>query len=89
MSKLVAQTREQVRTAILDALGRAIAAGELAAEPISGFNVEVPADRANGDFSSNAAMASARAFKKAPRAIADAILKHMDLSGTYIDRCDF
>lgn len=88
MSKLVAQTREQVRTAILDAMGRAVAAGELAAEPIGGFNVEVPADRTNGDFSSNAAMASARAFKKAPRAIAEAILKHIDLDGTYIARCE-
>lgn len=85
---MVKTAQQQLREKILEALGRAVSAGDLPAEPIPGFIIEVPANRQNGDFSSNAAMASARAFKKAPRQIAEAIVSHMDLNGTYFDRCE-
>ncbi len=88
MSLLVDQAKSDVRERILEAAGRAMADGTLPAVPTGGFNVEVPADRKNGDYSSNAAMAWARDFRKAPKMIADAIISHMDLSGTYFDRCE-
>ena len=83
MSKVVAEAREQVRELILNALGEAVAAGELPAEPIPAFGIEVPGDRAHGDLSANVAMVSARAFKRAPRQIADAVAAHLVLDGTY------
>ena len=67
MSLLVKETQKELREKILDALGRAIANGELPAEPLPAFNIEKPANSANGDFSSNIALAGAKAFKKAPR----------------------
>ena len=88
MSLLVDQAKCDVRERILEAAGRAMADGTLPTVPTGGFNVEVPADRKNGDYSSNAAMAWARDFRKAPRMIADAIISHMDLSGTYFERCE-
>ena len=48
MSKVVEQARDQVRDRILQALGGAVAAGELPAEPIPDFGIEVPGDRAHG-----------------------------------------
>ena len=53
MSLLVKETQKELREKILDALGRAVANGELPAEPLPAFNIEKPANSANGDFSSN------------------------------------
>ena len=88
MSKVVAEAREQVRERILSALGEAIAAGELPAEPMPAFGIEVPGDRAHGDLSANVAMVSARAFKRAPRQIADCIAAHLMLKGTYLEKAE-
>lgn len=88
MSLIVKETQKDIRTKILDALGRAIASGELTGEPIPGFVIEVPSNRANGDFSSNVAMASARAFKKAPVQIAQIILNNMDLAQGFVEKAE-
>lgn len=88
MSKVVTIANEQVKEAILAALGAAVAAEELPAEPIPAFTIEIPGDRAHGDLAANAAMVSARAFRQAPRKIAETILKHMDLTGTYLERAE-
>lgn len=88
MSQIVFQTEEQIKEMIMAAAGRAVAAGEFAAEPLPPFAVEVPADRAHGDFAVNAAMVWARTLKSAPRKIADAIVKYAELGGSYINKIE-
>ncbi|MDE6123692.1 MAG: arginine--tRNA ligase [Eubacterium sp.] len=88
MSLIVKQTQLELREKILDALGRAIANGELPAEPIPDFIIEKPSNSANGDFSTNVAMAGAKAFKKAPRIIAENIVNNLDLEGSLFDRAE-
>ena len=88
MSLIVKQIRVDLREKILEAAGRAMADGTLPQTATGDFIIEVPADRKNGDFSSNAAMAWARDFHRAPRQIADAILTHMDLEDTFFARCE-
>ena len=88
MAKAVKTAENQLRQAVLDALGQAVAAGELPAEPIPAFGIEVPADRAHGDLAANVAMVSARALHRAPRQIAEAILAHLSLTGTYLERAE-
>lgn len=88
MSKVVFSTEQQLRETVLSALGAAIAAGELPAEPIPAFAIEIPADRKNGDLACNVAMVSARALHLAPRKIADIIAAHMVLDGTYLERVE-
>lgn len=88
MAKAVKTAENQLRQAVLDALGQAVAAGELPAEPIPAFGIEVPADRAHGDLAANVAMVSARALHRAPRRIAEAILAHLSLEGTYLERAE-
>ncbi|MBE6827346.1 MAG: arginine--tRNA ligase [Ruminococcaceae bacterium] len=87
MSLLVKKTENELKQLILEALGKAIADGELSAEAIPDFNVEIPQDRANGDYSSNAAFMCARSFKCAPRKIADLIEKYIDLGDSYFSEC--
>ena len=59
MSTVVTQANEQLREAILAALGEAVAAGELPGEPIPAFVIEIPADRGHGDLAANVAAVDA------------------------------
>ena len=61
--------------------------GEIPAEPIPAFNIEVPANRDNGDYSSNIAFVCAKVFRRAPKMIADLVAKYIELDGTYFDSC--
>lgn len=88
MATIVTRAEEQLREALVAAAGRAVAAGELPAEPMPAFTVEIPGDRAHGDLAANAAMVSARAFRQAPRKIAETLLAHLDLTGTYLERAE-
>ncbi|MBQ8767812.1 MAG: arginine--tRNA ligase [Clostridia bacterium] len=87
MSKLVKKATNELHSLIVDALGKAVAEGEIPAEPIPAFNIEVPANRDNGDYSSNIAFVCAKVFRCAPRKIADLVAKYIELDGTYFDSC--
>lgn len=88
MSKMVKEVENKLYEAIENAVKSAIENGDLPQADIPKFIIEKPADKKNGDFSSNIAMAGARAFHGAPRMIADAIVKNFSLDGGYIDRCE-
>ena len=88
MSKLVQQATNELREAIEAAIKAAVADGSLPEADIPAFTLEVPADRSHGDWACNAAMAGARAFRLAPRKIAEAVVSHLDLAPTYFDRCE-
>ena len=88
MSLLVKQAVAEIRNAIIEAAGRAVADGEFPEAPLSDFIIEVPANRENGDYSSNAAMAWARDLRSAPRKIAQVIADRLELCDTFVDRCE-
>ena len=88
MSYIVNKVQDDLKKIIADASAKAAEKGVLASVPSGSFNVEIPADRANGDFSTNAAMAWARELRNAPRKIADAIIAEADLNGTYFERVE-
>ena len=88
MSFLVKQATSSLQGCVKAAMEKAMAAGQLPQADLPAFTLEVPADRAHGDWACNAAMAGARTFHTAPRKIAEAICENLDLSGTYFDRCE-
>ena len=79
---------DTARELLTGALNAAVADGSLPEAPLPEFIVEIPADVKNGDIASNAAMAGARAFHKAPRQIAQAIVDHLNLEGSLFDRAE-
>ncbi len=79
---------DTARKLLTGALNAAVADGSLPEAPLPEFIVEIPADVKNGDIASNAAMAGARAFHKAPRQIAQAIVDHLNLEGSLFDRVE-
>lgn len=88
MSVIIKKTEDDLRSRIEASIKKAISEGALPEGEIGSFNIEVPADRANGDYSTNAAMASARVFRLPPRKIAEAIVANLDLSGSMFERCE-
>lgn len=88
MSNLIKEAHQQVRELVMKALGECVSEGVFPPEPIPSFNVEIPADPQNGDISTNAAMVCARAFRTAPRKIAEEIGKRLFLSGSYFEKCE-
>ena len=79
----------QIVKMVESALAKCIEEGELAAAgELRPFSVEVPRDTKNGDYSTNAAMVNAKAFRSNPRAIATAISSHIDLEGSFFERVE-
>ncbi len=88
MSKMVKEVENKLYEAIENAVKTATQNGDLPQADMPKFIIEKPADKKNGDFSSNIAMAGARAFHQAPRMIAETIVKNFSLDGGYIDKCE-
>lgn len=66
MHNIVSIAEDQVRQAVLRAAGEAVAAGELPAEPMPAFVVEVPGDRAHGILRSTPPWPAPRRFAVRP-----------------------
>ena len=88
MSVLVKQVEEKLSALITEAAQRAMESGELPQAELGAFKIEVPANRDNGDYSTNAAMAWARAVRRAPVQIAAAITENICLDGSFFDSCE-
>lgn len=82
-----AQTVQQLKQAIINAFKKAQELELLSKEAqIPDFTIETPADRSHGDLATNAAMVSARAFRLAPRKIAEIITQNISLDETNLAR---
>lgn len=88
MTNLVQAATLQLKELLENAVKAAIGNGSLPQAELPDFIIEVPADKTHGDFASNAAMVSARAFHLAPRKIAEIIVQHLSLDGSYFKSCE-
>lgn len=80
---------EQIQQEVKVALRAAVIAAELVEETaIPEIMLETPKSKENGDYATNIAMQLTKLAKKPPRAIAEAILEHLDTSGTSIESID-
>lgn len=88
MINTIANAKSEIKEIILNALGRLIAEGKLPAEPLPPFAVEIPNDKAHGDFSCNAALVSAKTFKQNPRNVAAMIVENAVLEGGSFEKIE-
>ncbi|HEX2938983.1 MAG TPA: arginine--tRNA ligase, partial [Ruminiclostridium sp.] len=82
MLNLMNTAINEIHMLLVEAAGRCVAEELLPAVPIPAFSVEIPSDRSHGDFASNIAMISAKAFHMAPKKIAELLVSKIDLNGT-------
>ncbi|CAH2713972.1 Arginine--tRNA ligase [Neobacillus rhizosphaerae] len=80
---------EQVQSKIKEEIRAAVLKAELATEEqIPDVVLEIPKEKAHGDYSTNMAMQLARVAKKAPRMIAEALVAHFDRSQASIEKIE-
>lgn len=84
---------DEVTEIMLAALGTLVANGTVPPLPLPPFAVEIPGDVSHGDFATNIAMVSGKAFKEAgvkfnPREFAANLCGAAVLDGTMFDRCE-
>ncbi|MCG1021302.1 arginine--tRNA ligase [Sutcliffiella horikoshii] len=82
---IVEQVQERLKAEIKASV---LKAGLATEEQIPDVVLETPKDKANGDYSTNMAMQLARVAKKAPRMIAEEIVKNFDQSKASIEKID-
>ncbi|MGI8385805.1 arginine--tRNA ligase [Robertmurraya sp. P23] len=80
---------EQVQVKLKEEIRAAVIKAELATEEqLPDVILETPKDKTNGDYSTNMAMQLARIAKKAPRAIAEALVSNFDQTKASIEKID-
>lgn len=80
--------RETLAATIAGAVNEAIRAGELPDTEIPAVELEIPKEKAHGDYATNIALKLSRTAHKAPRAVAEAIVAHIDRHGGIIDQIE-
>ncbi len=88
MSNVLIMLIENIKSSIRDALSSAMMDGKILSCDIPEVNVEIPADRNNGDLSSNIALASAKIFKTSPLSIAELIHSNLKSLSTLVDKTE-
>ena len=83
MTNMIQKAKDQVLELTERAYRAAAEAGELPGGAEVRAGVEIPKDAANGDYTTTFALAAAKPMGKRPRDIAQALLAHMDLEGSY------
>ncbi|NLL49377.1 MAG: arginine--tRNA ligase, partial [Firmicutes bacterium] len=78
---VVSKQKEQLRSAIQTAIEAAQAGGELQLGAVPEIGLEVPKDTNHGDFASNIALVTAKLARKAPREVAQIIVRHLPSGG--------
>ena len=83
MTNMIQNAKDQAAALAMAAYRAAAADGSLPAAEVKTAPVEIPKDTANGDFTTTFALACSKALRQPPRNIAQALLDHMKLNGTY------
>ncbi len=88
MSNMIQMAKDQVAQLTQVAYEKAAAAGLLPAGERVKATIEIPKDTSHGDYASSFAMAGAKALHMAPRAIAQVIVDHLELAGSYFQKVE-
>ncbi len=88
MSVIVATAKKQIENIIGAAAASAVSKGLLPEAELSAYKIESTKSREHGDYAVNAAMVWSKAFRNAPRKIAEILEAEFDFSGSYIARCE-
>lgn len=88
MRGLTFELKQKLAAALQQAAERARAAGELTFEKLPEIELELPKEKEHGDLASNLALVLARQAKKAPRAVAESLLRHFSSAGTWVERVE-
>ena len=90
MVNYIKEVKEELVNLIRNSIETAIKLGEFPEFEITNDDIiiEVPKEKANGEFSTNIAMKLAKKVRKAPKICAEAIIKNFNQEGTFIEKIE-
>ena len=80
---MIQNAKDQAAALAMSAYQAAVRDGTLPQAEVKTAPVEIPKDTANGDFTTTFALAASKLLRQPPQKIAQALLDHMDLAGSY------
>jgi len=83
MINMIQNAKDQAASLTMAAYQAAAAAGKLPQAEVKTAPVEIPKDTRNGDFTTTFALSASKALRMPPRNIAQILLEHLDLEGSY------
>ena len=83
MSNMIENAKLSINSLLCAACEKAVKNGELPEGAVLHGTVEIPKDTANGDYAANHAMTGAKAMRMPPRKIAEALVRNLELDGTW------
>ena len=83
MSNMIENAKLSINSLLCAACEKAVKNGELPEGTVLRGTVEIPKDTANGDYAANHAMTGAKAMRMPPRKIAEALVRNLELDGTW------
>lgn len=81
VEQVQAKLKEEIKVAV-------VKAGLATEEQVPDVILELPKDKANGDYSTNMAMRLTKIAKKAPKQIAEALIEHFDQTKASIEKIE-
>lgn len=75
----------QIKALIAGSVDAAMEAGDFSVEALPEIYLEVPREKEHGDYATNIAMQLPKQAHKAPRVIAESIVRHMDIDNSYVE----
>jgi len=85
---IVAHLKNKIHAEITSALEKAREQGELSFISLPNFAVEVPREKAHGDFATNAAMLLTKEARQAPRVIAQTLVNNLADTGAWLEKTE-
>ena len=83
MINMIQNAKDQAAALAMSAYQAAVRDGTLPQAEVKTAPVEIPKDTANGDFTTTFALAASKLLRQPPQKIAQALLDHMYLAGSY------
>lgn len=88
VTSVVEEMRGALEKALVEAVDKAVQAGELPPVELPDFVVEVPREREHGDFATNLAMLLPKQARMAPRKIAEVLVQYLPRTTRWLQQID-
>lgn len=76
---------DEIKQQIQKSVATAMEVGDFSVETLPDIYLEIPRERDHGDYATNIAMQLPKQAHKAPRIIAESIIRHINIDNTYVE----
>lgn len=84
----ICDAKNQIKEIILNSYKKCVENNQLVKCDLNEFAIEIPKDKAHGEFAVNFALVNSKILKDNPRSIGEKIFNNLSLDNTYFEKCE-